>query len=833
MKQIMTLLFVSMGFGCFSQNMTFNQQGKVTGTKKFANAPNAPALAFKLTVEQKKDIKKDLILKFRNALDNLQDEKYNLKDIYDHIWGPGVTGKIIADYAGFLSYLEDDNGTAASHDAAVANGFILKPSEFEAQVFNVAIYTEKDDNSGKEYDVRQLIFTNPYRHFIIDHLQKTMTADAIDKQLMDIHYKKAWRILEESYTNAEKALSEIREALKPCVPTACKDYKPLITDLKNLLENNLTLVQKLLKKDFFKKWLWYNEGFLFMNPVNATTKDRLYPIGEKISKLGDSAKNIVLADSNHIKVLAELLTTMRIKNEVLVSKTTTVDRYHYDASQNYLYLNKNALPKSRDNKKGVAVVVYNVPAKEKLTFDWNKSKNIPDAGSVSQSIADAGSSSSLTTILTGAAGWITAWGKVSQSLNPPPAQPTFMNVAPPKPIKVVPVVLANVMNNKSLMQDVFSGLNNANKSSDSNFRFLSPTISAAMTLENPGEFESIDEEKEEKLYVKINERFVLATRNSEVDKILFIKTYLIRPDTKQCNKCNGYVENCIIDSFIISDRCYALNYKNEGALIDGTNLLLERFECYTKAIDDCRKKLETFYEDIRKNYLPRLKAYVSVIQRSLPPVFTKDGSNYKDEIVSKDTADYRTEIFETSKDNLPDSAKKLVYAVTSSLPGKKNDGKEVSPNIVIQHSYRYSKRHWIDFSAGIAWSVKDYSIKKTDGPLPKVSEGDRFRPIAGMHIYPLGLLKIDDRLYPFQPSRLSVFLGLGITKALENFYPGISYDVVPGIRTIVGFHIYKDTKYTIANNAIIDQASSYKKSGIFLSLNMEPRAFASFIGLIK
>ena len=78
-----------------------------------------------------------------------------------------------------------------------------------------------------------------------------------------------------------------------------------------------------------------------------------------------------------------------------------------------------------------------------------------------------------------------------------------------------------------------------------------------------------------------------------------------------------------------------------------------------------------------------------------------------------------------------------------------------------------------------------------------------------------------------------MFLGLGITKAFENLYPAISYDFIPGLRGMVGYHLYKDTRYTIVNNQVVDQASSYRGSGIFVAINMEPKAFATFIGLIK
>lgn len=842
MKYFVAIATMLISLNCFSQTKTFTSDGKVTGgIGKFSHPPNNPLNNTTITDVQKKEIKKDLAVKFQKALDNLQDEKYNLEKIYANIWGNGETKKIIADYQAFLNYLNDESGAAAStHDAGIVNGLIIKPSDFETKVFNFAIYSEKDDVSGKEYDMRQLIFTNPYKHFIVDYLYKTMKADGIENTAMNINYRKAWRTLEESYANAEKALAEIKEALKPCVPTACKDYSKLTTNLKDLVNNKSNDVQKLLQKTFFKKWLWYNEGFLFMSPVNATTKNRHYPGTEKMSQLTDVNKGSILSDTAEDLALQNLLATRKIKNEVLTAreknndKKRKADRYYYNAADNYKCLNENDLPKAKDNSKGVAVVVYNVPLKETLTLNWEKSKDIPDMGSVAQNIIDAGSGS-LTDILTNSASWVTAWGKVSQSFNGTTPKPFFnpMNLTASTNVTAFTTQERHRFSDKNKSYNYLQSFSYINKDFDTanNSNFAKGVT--------PQEWEILAGDKQkENLLVKIKGRLVAATKNSEADKIIFIKAYLIEPDNNKCNTCINIVENCLIDTFILRDRCYALNYESQDKLDAGTQSLLERFKCYIKAINDCRTDLQKIYDEIDDKYLSQLKSYLSIIQRSLPPVFTKANSSdilFKEETISKDSAEYRTELFETPKDDLPDKAQKSVYRIVSSFPVKKADGKtSTAANVVIEHSYRYSnKRHWIDFSAGLAFSTKDYTVKTVESGLPKVSEGDKFRPIAGMHIYPFGgLLKVDDRLTP-QLSRLSLFFGLGLTKALENFYPGISYDVVPGIRTVVGYHIYKDTRYTILNNQVIDQASSYKGSGIFLSLSMEPKAFATFIGLIK
>ena len=855
-----------------SEKITFNQDGKAISASdgavsmpkiekrttpglfrggktvifEFPVANSSPVKDYTLTAKQKTALRKELAAKFQKAIDNMQDETLHLKDIYDLIWGDGETDKIIQDYKAFVAFLADETGQPSTHDTQVTHGYTPKPSTFASMVLGATIYKEEDNNSGKEYLQRKLIYVDPYKHFILDYLESTMNnrTTGISTQQMDLAYKKAWRGLENVYKEGEKALVEIKEALKPCNPTASKDYKELIKQLKELISNKSNPVQKLLQKDFFKQWLWYNEGYLFMNPVLGTTKDRRYPAGEKVSQLTDENRKFLVADSAADKMLAELLTARRVKNEVLIAKQNNhnpdrmADRYYYDAAVNYECLNKKDLPKARDAKRGIDLVVYNVPLKDKLSFNLDKSKDIADMGSVAQSIADAGSGP-LSLITSNATDWIKAWGKVSETFDKKRAVPVYNGAvlnAGDLAVAISPIgatVTEATIRRTSRTRDYNTFSMASRQMAES--RGITDAADSVPRFGQEYLYELFPRESDVRKYlVKIGDRTYAASNNSDTDKVVFTKAFLIEADKTLCNECNYWVENCLIDTFLLRDRCYALDYKNQKVLQDGVNALIKRFACYITDIRECRLALKKDFDEINENYLPAIRAYLSIIQRSLPPVLTRTANDIAEEDISKDTTEYRTELLGITKGDLPDSPKKIVYRVISNQPVKQVDGKKTGEqNVVIEHSYRYSnKRHFIDFSVGIAGITTDYTVKTLDGSLPKVSEGERFRPIAGMHIYPGGLLKIDDRLRP-QLSRFSFFLGVSLSKALENFYPAVSYDAVPGIRIMGGYHFYKDTRYTIVNNQVIDRASSYRGSGLFIALNMEPKSFVTFIGLLK
>ena len=837
------------------QQFTFTASGKAISNNDtgFA-AAQATIPRDSLTPKQSTFIKKELAARVQQAINNIQDDSLRWKLLYQNIWGVNTYNILLDEMKRFRQYLLSNNATIP----AGTYNYVPDPTEIERNLFRASIYKIPADETGESYTARQLIFTNPLKHYLLLHLKETMEADGLQNKSMDIDYLNGWRRLEDTLITVDKALAEIKTQLQPCSPTAYKDYQPLISGINDLLSNASTdSVVRMLQRPFFKKWLWYNQGFLLMNPLSYTTADRRYPITEKISQLTEDDKKTLLNAAKEDSLLANLFTTRKIRNEVLTvvddSKTDDeTDFYYYDAAANYKCLNKSSLPKFKDTKKELGVIVYNVPAKETLKIKLDKSVTIPDKGNVVVNIEEGLSNASLASIITNAPAILTAFQKFGSALNGVQAA----NTGPLIPGLDIQKLSSLDLTSKVQMitaggSEIEAGIENSKniarsymQSSRSNgfvsetYNFGDSTVITKSRLPQYSEFmyspsllEDNREASKKEYFVTINKRKIAATKVSEADKINFINASLIKDDSKECNSCNSLVEKCLIDTFIKIDRCYELNYEDSPKLRKGTDSLLERFKCYIQNIASYRNSLRNF-ETTLIQLKGRVKSTLSIIQRSLPPILTYDTSGYFFEEEQKDiTPDYRTIVFTPA---LPEPPKKIVYEVYSSLPGKLIDGKDpADSNFVIRHKFNYAKRHIIDFSVGLAYTTTDYLVKSNSGnSLPQITEGDRFRPIAGMHIYPAGLLKVNNSAMP-SLDRLSLFLGLSFKNALDNLYPAVSYDVVPGIRIMGGLHLYKDTRYTIANNVVVDQASAFRSSGGFISLNLEPSTVIKLIGLIK
>ncbi|HSY60893.1 MAG TPA: hypothetical protein VK796_03405, partial [Cytophaga sp.] len=671
-------------------------------------------------------------------------------------------------------------------------------------------------------------------------------------------YKKGWRELEQSFTAGLWSLDEIRQRLGPCTPTSCTDITGFFDSLHNRLRlllddpcNNKgqpvnKIVGLLKKKDFFKKWLWYTRGFLFMNPVIATTPERRYPSQEKISQLNDSNKKFLLNDTTENALLKTIFETRKIRNEVLIptkQQSEETSLFFYNAAEKYKCINKMALPKYKDDKVALGVVIYNVPAKETLKISLAKSAKIKDQGPLANIIEET----DLFTTLDKTKDIITQWANssVKASLNGFQALPPAKVITVPSTSDVSVTSLnvgakgfADFQKNQQVNWEIAMA-EQTYKTVMSDERLKNDTSMKANVDLYHSLFEKINQNTEElipaneEFKVIIKGREIAATKNSDADKLIFIYASFRENDTVACNSCPPPIAKCLIDTFLQRDYCYHLNYKHKDSLEKSTELFLQRFQCYTKVIKDCDSILRQWHAVI-KDDLSQLKDYLSIIQRSLPPVIKDDPDNsgfFTVETINK-AADYRTVFFTP---DLGDPPQKIIYEVTSNQSGNVIDGKNIdSPNVVISHSFKFAKRHYIDFSLGLAYTLKEYLVsnQSSNTALPEISEGDRFRPIVGMHIYPAGLLKVD-KPFRLDPSRLSIFLGASLAKALDNLYTGLSYDVVPGLRAMAGWHFYKDTRYTISNNQVIDKASSFRNSGLFVSLNMEPVTFIKIFTVLK
>jgi hypothetical protein len=651
------LIILILGTKSFGQNeFSFQQNGIVKGNKPvIAENSGVAVVALKLDDKQKKNIKIELAQRVQQAIDNIQDDSLRLKSLYKMIWGESDYNNILNQMKCFKKYLLSD----PTNTPNCSYTYVPDPSDMETYLFNASIYSLGQIDTGNSYTATPLIFTNPLNHYLLKYLQKTMEDDRINEEEMDIDYKKGWRELEESFVEGAKALDEIKVQLAPCSPTACTDnFDKLHIKLQQLLDIDKSgnKIIKLLKKDFFKKWLWYSQGYLFINPLAATTRNRRYPSLERISQLNEGSKKMLVDDSTEDALLKNLFETRKIKNEVLTpikKEKDKVDFYVYDAAQKYTCLNEDDLSDYRDDKKDIGVIIYNVQAKETLKISLNKSITIRDQGSVIQNIEDG---FGLTSILGNAAGWLTAWSKVSTSFNGFEALPAKNIIRYYNPD--FSSVSVNLVTNKAVFK---KDLNQSLKTEQFyNNMFLGqlniePSLGDTIKVKKDRLYEHFDflartnkpaeETKvtDTEFYVKVNGRKIAATKNSDIDKINFILASFIQNDVSLCNSCPPAIERCLIDTFIKRDYCYVFNYEHKDSLTKGSKLLLERFKCYINEINKCQSQLQDCYEAISTIYLPQLKNYLSIIQRSLPPVLTVAKNNsalYSEETINE-TSDYR------------------------------------------------------------------------------------------------------------------------------------------------------------------------------------------------
>jgi len=92
---------------------------------------------------------------------------------------------------------------------------------------------------------------------------------------------------------------------------------------------------------------------------------------------------------------------------------------------------------------------------------------------------------------------------------------------------------------------------------------------------------------------------------------------------------------------------------------------------------------------------------------------------------------------------------------------------------------------------------------------------------------------LHDHFFANVNERFSLYAGLSIKKALDNYFVGLSYDMVPGVRLISGGHFYKNYHFKIINNTVVDKASGITSGKFFIALSLQPIMLTKALGLFK
>jgi hypothetical protein len=148
---------------------------------------------------------------------------------------------------------------------------------------------------------------------------------------------------------------------------------------------------------------------------------------------------------------------------------------------------------------------------------------------------------------------------------------------------------------------------------------------------------------------------------------------------------------------------------------------------------------------------------------------------------------------------------------------------------------KVGKLRFIQLAAGVAVAKEPVTLTKIDtsGSGFKVSSSDnRAKAIFGFKIYPFKNYNRDNSIIPRYPlRRFSIIGAFEILHPLDNFYVGAAYDIVPGLAFSAGNHYYLETRYQVANNVITNTSRSYKKSGAYYSVVINPILFVQFVKL--
>lgn len=177
-----------------------------------------------------------------------------------------------------------------------------------------------------------------------------------------------------------------------------------------------------------------------------------------------------------------------------------------------------------------------------------------------------------------------------------------------------------------------------------------------------------------------------------------------------------------------------------------------------------------------------------------------------------------------------DSTRSYTYAI--------NDITAKDSSTIVNLSYKTGRRHYIQVSAGLAYTfpeVKTNTLDQTGGQISISTSSQQYRFYAGIHIYPAGLF-LQDKFWGTKktvPGRINIMAGVGLPKAIENFYLGVGYDLGPGIRINTGVHFHSYNQYVVSNDQVTDDSKIYKAHFPFVSLGIDPAGLVKALNIFN
>lgn len=285
--------------------------------------------------------------------------------------------------------------------------------------------------------------------------------------------------------------------------------------------------------------------------------------------------------------------------------------------------------------------------------------------------------------------------------------------------------------------------------------------------------------------------------------------------------CDCRAEQNLLDTFLYRDNCITAPAANDPLYPQQVADLRARWRQFE--LDATQAAADTLIKNISKsNIFLALQGLLKIPDRSLPPV---------DIAVKTSTA---PPVYHTHVDHPALVGQTEVnYTLTSTATGKTDKS---DPTQVFMGTFLVNKKSLFRLSLGFGYTFNNYIRNEPAAAGNQVSvtnDNAKAKMVFGLNIYPWGLLTPDDKFMGLanghELNRLSVFLGLGVPTPLENYYFGLGYDLIPGLKIQGGAQAFYYTKNQISNNTIITQSNGVRWAGFFASLNLDVNFVAKLI----
>ncbi|MDN3548905.1 hypothetical protein [Mucilaginibacter aquaedulcis] len=600
--------------------------------------------------------------------------------------------------------------------------------------------------------------------FILGRYRNSLKSDPVASRKMDANYLAEWQKIENNFDQLKKLESDI-------IKFKTNKYKLTNEDIvcvKNRQEaiklEECALVGAIGQSRFLQQWLWYSGGVPVINPLGTTPADRRYP-GTETNTFYTADLRKKQDELNGTNALENFATTKIIYNSLGLLIINSKDKHNYKLAE------------------------------------YDAAENEPGNGNYYKILSDAPEQLKNNLGLKLAIYNVPA----DQTITPVPGHEDLAYQSKGS------LILGGVFNQWLSLQTLIS-------TNLATFGALQPLLNPSEATPVPirfsssGQAEWLDNGKSQHAQkppgaliegIPIGTQFIpLTGKDQDEDKRRLIIAWYVSEGWDTHNK-NFLAQ---MEGFIKWDHNRNFLHYDSGLHEFKIEVqhLTDNFKAY---IEEIKRKVELLNAQLKlvQEKLIATEAYVRITNRSLPP------EKFEEKIGKSPVLVTFTYNFK-----LPSAPVTLTYTITATGQEKGATPKEVASgrsNVIETQRF--------DFSVGLAYTFPTYYVTH-DGTLPTTDLGDHFQFTAGAHIYPFGELnKLGKGLGPFN-ERFSTYFGLSLSHPLDNYFAGFSYDITPGIRPTIGWHWYKNVRYKVLNNSIVDKVSGINAAGFFISVNFEP-----------